>query len=95
MSNTYGELLRDIREAHGDNQKQCAERIGMTPAYLCFIEKGKRRVPERVTSRLIEVYNLGQEEVRALYAAAIEQADKEQELWKDKRLGFLKEKAGE
>ena len=36
--------LREIREAKGIEQKAVAEAIGVTPAFLCYVEKGKRTV---------------------------------------------------
>lgn len=36
--------LREIREAKGIEQKAVAEAIGVTPSFICYVEKGKRTV---------------------------------------------------
>lgn len=37
--------LIDIRRKKGLTQNQLAEIVGMSPNYICSIEKGKRKVP--------------------------------------------------
>lgn len=36
--------LREIREEKGIEQKAVAEAIGVTAAFLCYVEQGKRTV---------------------------------------------------
>lgn len=36
--------LREIREANGIEQKAVAEAIGVSAAFLCYVERGKRTV---------------------------------------------------
>lgn len=40
-------LIRARREDLGLTQKQFAERIGMNPQYLYYIESGKQRIPPK------------------------------------------------
>lgn len=37
--------IREIRESQGITQRKLATSVGITPAYLCDLEKGKRHNP--------------------------------------------------
>ena len=43
----FGKLVKTKRESLGKAQKVFAEEVGISPAYLCDIEGGNRRAPER------------------------------------------------
>jgi DNA-binding XRE family transcriptional regulator len=38
------ELLKHIRKSSGMNQRTFAEELGITQAYICMLEKGKRDI---------------------------------------------------
>lgn len=40
-----GEIIKREREKEGKSRREVTSRIGITEAYLCAIEKGKRRPP--------------------------------------------------
>lgn len=41
----FGELMRDMRSERGISQKEMAEAIGVSPAYLSALEHGNRGAP--------------------------------------------------
>jgi transcriptional regulator with XRE-family HTH domain len=41
----FGETIRRLRDARGVSQKQMADAIGVSPAYLSALEHGKRGAP--------------------------------------------------
>ena len=46
MARAFGEVLREMREAQGIGLRVTAERLGISPAYLSRIERGKERPPK-------------------------------------------------
>jgi transcriptional regulator with XRE-family HTH domain len=55
-----GEQLREARKLKGWNQQQAARRLGVSQTYLSLLEKGKRRVPERLGVKAVSVYGLSE-----------------------------------
>ena len=53
-----GEQLRRGREKMGWNQGQAALRLGVSQPYLSLLERGGRRVPERLGRKAARVYGL-------------------------------------
>lgn len=47
-----GIQLTELRRRHGIRQDELADEIGITPAYLCMMESGKRRISERMAERI-------------------------------------------
>jgi transcriptional regulator with XRE-family HTH domain len=54
MSNTYGDWLRQQREAAGLTQEELAERAFMTRSHIAHIEAG-RRVPSKEDARRLDI----------------------------------------
>lgn len=54
----FGFVLKSIREEHGDQRKDLAEKLGVTSPFIYNIEVGKRKVPEGWVNKISEVYNL-------------------------------------
>lgn len=53
MAKTFGETIREMREATGLGLRVVADRLGISPAYLSRIERGKERPPRpEITKRL-------------------------------------------
>ena len=51
--------IREMREARGMKQRELAEKAGITAAYLCDLEKGKKRNPSiALLVRIAEVLNV-------------------------------------
>jgi transcriptional regulator with XRE-family HTH domain len=51
--------LRLAREAVGFTQQQAAVRLGVSQAYLALMETGHRRVTEKVSLEMMDLYRLG------------------------------------
>lgn len=47
ISSSFGEYVRQRREELGFNLRGFAEKVKISPAYLCDIEKGNRHAPEK------------------------------------------------
>lgn len=60
-----GRRLRELRLERGLQQGDVARRLGVSPAYLSLIEKGKRSVQLPLLFRALEVYGVGMEEFMA------------------------------
>lgn len=55
----FGERLRDLREQRGMNQKQLAETLHVSPAYLSALEHGRRSPPTfQFVQKVIGVFNI-------------------------------------
>ena len=64
---TFGEYLKEKRMAKGINLRKMAELIGIAPAYLSDIEKGKRNSPSAdKMERIVEILGLTPNEVAEL-----------------------------
>src|SRR5689334_7616518 len=64
MKNTHthmGTRLRELRLARGLQQGEVARRLGVSPAYLSLIEKGKRAVQLPLLFKALELYGVGME----------------------------------
>jgi len=65
MLNPYykrlGERLRKAREAKGWTQEYLAEKSGITPGFLSYLENGKRSGSLKVLVKLAEVLSLDPE----------------------------------
>ena len=46
MAKSFGETIREMREAQELGLRMAAERLGISPAYLSRIERGKERPPK-------------------------------------------------
>ena len=46
MTKTFGQTIREMREAQNLGLRVAAERLGMSPAYLSRIERDKERPPK-------------------------------------------------
>ncbi len=48
---TFGELIESIRQCDEITQEELAEKLGVSKAYICDVEKGRRTVsPERASA---------------------------------------------
>jgi transcriptional regulator with XRE-family HTH domain len=55
-----GQQLREARKLKGWNQQQAAQRLGVSQTYLSLLEKGKRRMPEKLAVKAVRVYGLSE-----------------------------------
>ena len=56
---TFREMLKVAREGREISQKDMAERIGITPQYLCDLEHGRRLGSIDVVNRICDWLDLG------------------------------------
>ncbi|MEX0346290.1 MAG: helix-turn-helix domain-containing protein [Rhizobiaceae bacterium] len=55
----FGSKLRDLRRKKGVTQREMAEAIGVSPAYLSALEHGRRGVPTwPLTQKIIGYFNI-------------------------------------
>ncbi len=55
----FGERLRELRQARGLNQKQLAQALHVSPAYLSALEHGRRSPPTfQFVQKVIGVFNI-------------------------------------
>jgi transcriptional regulator with XRE-family HTH domain len=50
--------LREARRERGWTQEALAVRLGVSQAYVCLLERGRRRVPRRLAERLVTLLEL-------------------------------------
>ena len=55
-----GQRLREARKLKAWNQQEAALRLGVSQTYLSLLEKGKRRVPEKLAVKAVRVYGLSE-----------------------------------
>ena len=65
----YGKVLRHIRLDLSELLGTMADKLGLSAAYLSSIETGSRSIPVDLTSKIIKIYNLSEEEAEKLLKA--------------------------
>ena len=66
----FGKYISEKRQTLGLTKKQCANLIGITPAYLSDIERGNRNAPTNHLNKIIEVLHIEHCELDAFYDLA-------------------------
>ena len=67
----FGEYVKKRRESLGMTMRELAERVTISPTYLCDIEKGNRKPPEKFLATFAEALQLLDSEDRnAFYDSA-------------------------
>lgn len=54
----FGEYVKQRRESLGIMMKDFAEKVKISPAYLCDIEKGNRKPPEKYLEKFAEILQI-------------------------------------
>src|SRR5688572_279024 len=57
-----GLRLREMRTERGMPQAEVARRLGVSPAYLSLIEKGKRQLQLPLLFKALDLYGVGMED---------------------------------
>lgn len=71
MTTPFGEMVRQLREKRGVTQKQMAEAIGVSPAYLSALEHGRRGKPSfDFLQRVAGYFNVIWDEAEELFSVA-------------------------
>ena len=58
MVTQFGKFLRKIRIDNSELLKNMADTFGVTSSYLSAVENGKRNIPQDWASKIIEFYDL-------------------------------------
>lgn len=67
----FGEYVRKRRESLKMTIRDFAEKVNISPAYLCDIEKGNRRPPEKYLEKFADILQIDDaEELNAFYDSA-------------------------
>ncbi|MBQ0009542.1 MAG: helix-turn-helix domain-containing protein [Ruminococcus sp.] len=75
MLTEFGKLLRIIRINSGDNSKDMAEKLRLSPSYLSAIENGKRNIPIGLERSLCEQYPLSDSDREKLRQAMMDSSE--------------------
>lgn len=67
MHSDFGEFLVQKRLQSGISAKWLAAALGISQVYMCDIEKGRRRVSDKLLKRLAELLLLSEEERYEMY----------------------------
>lgn len=67
MPSTFGDIIYRRRKALSLTQEELADKVGVKPTYIGYLERGKRRPGPRIVSALAEHLNLNKS---YLYLAA-------------------------
>lgn len=76
MITDLGKLLRILRINKGDNAKDMADKLSISPTYLSAIENGKRNVPHGFYDSLNGAYELSITEQNSIKSAIAKSVDK-------------------
>lgn len=76
MLNSFGKFCRKLRIDRDELLKDMAARLEVTSSYLSAVENAKRKVPQEWKAKLIQLYNLDEEQQREL-ALSMQEAKKE------------------
>jgi transcriptional regulator with XRE-family HTH domain len=67
----FGEYVKQRRESLKMTMRDFAEKVQISPAYLCDIEKGNRKPPVKYLEKIAEVLQItNAEELNAFYDSA-------------------------
>lgn len=68
----YGKQLRHIRLDFSELLGTMAEKLKLSSAYLSSIETGNRNIPSELSSKVIKIYNLSDEDSKKLLKAEVD-----------------------
>lgn len=67
----FGEYVKQRREELGKTMRGFAAEVEISPAYLCDIENGNRKAPERFLEKFVSALEISDsEEINAFYDSA-------------------------
>lgn len=70
MPTDFGEFLVQKRLQSGIPAKWLAENLGISPVYMCDIEKGRRRISDELLPKLAKLLLLSEDECYEMYDLA-------------------------
>ena len=68
----FGEYVKQRRESLGMTMKEFAEQVKLSPAYLCDIEKGNRKPPEKYLEKFAEILKISRSYISRIETKALE-----------------------
>ncbi len=75
MSRTFPTLLSHLRQSHGLSMTALAKKIGVSEAYISFLESGRRHPSRKISLKLAQLLAFDAETYRSLMEAAGYNAD--------------------
>lgn len=69
MLTALGKKFRILRINNGELLKDMADKLSITPAYLSSIENGKRTPQKSIINKILDCYQLNEDEAEALFDA--------------------------
>lgn len=75
MATKYGIELRKIRLVRKETLQDMADKVGLSISYMSAIENGFRKIPKNLTKKILEKYNLNDEEIKNLKESENESID--------------------
>lgn len=70
-SKDYGTLIKEIRFANGENMADMSEWIEAKLPFLSAVESGKKKVPDDWFDKIVNHYNLSEEQKEELKEAIV------------------------
>lgn len=75
--------VKEVRKAYNLTQEEFSEKLGVTPNYISMVERGKRKLSQKVVKRIVELfpeerveYLIGLDDYRTKVEAALMPAAK-------------------
>lgn|SRR5574344_1653279 len=75
MVSKFGKELRKLRIDKDQNINSMAKKLGISISYLSSIEAGKRRIPNDMVNKIIDMYHLSKEKSEILLQAEAESSE--------------------
>ena len=89
MKKTFGTFLTQKRKEKGITLREFARKVGVSPEYICNIEKCRRAAPaQEVLGRMAKILMLSKEETEEMYDCAVHSKNTENAVPED-LTGFL------
>ena len=89
VNNTFGNFLTQKRKERGITLREFARQVGVSPEYICNIEKCRRAAPvQEVLERMARILLLSKEDTARMYDLAVHSKNTENAVPED-LTGFL------
>lgn len=59
----FGEKLRTLRERNGITQRQLAEQLGFTNAYVSYLESGRKKPNVELVLKIADIFQVTTDEL--------------------------------
>jgi transcriptional regulator with XRE-family HTH domain len=64
---TFGDFVREKRVEKGMTARELAKNLGISPVYMCDIEKNRSCAVDELLDKLILIFSLVESEIRQMY----------------------------